>query len=57
MNLLIFIANAFDPRYKLAYITWFLEHIYGENLARNMVKQMKDVMVKMYKCVSLWTTP
>ena len=48
MNPIIFIANALDPRYKLAYITWSFEGIYGAELAENMVKNVKGSMVRMY---------
>ena len=33
MNPLLFIANVLDPRYKLAYVMWSFEEIYGEDVA------------------------
>ena len=49
MSPFIFIANAFDLKYKFSYIKWSFENIYGKNLVGNMVKQAKDAMVKMYE--------
>ena len=49
MNPLIFIANALDPRYKLAYIKWSFGDIYGESVAETIVKRVKDEMAKLYE--------
>ena len=48
INPLIFIANVMDPRYKLAYITWSFEEIYGGELAAFMVRKVKDSLTKLY---------
>ena len=48
MNPIIFVANALDPRYKLAYIAWSFDEIYGAELAENMIKTVKASMVRMY---------
>ena len=38
-----------DPRYKLAYVMWSFEEIYGEIMAQTMLKNVKEKLVKMYE--------
>ena len=38
-----------DPRYKLAYVMWSFEEIYGEIMAQTMLKKVKEELVKMYE--------
>ena len=52
MNPLLFIVNVLDPRYKLAYVIWSFEEIYGENVAQTMGKMVKDNLVRMYEWYS-----
>ena len=53
MNPLVFITNVLDPRYKLAYVMWSFEEIYGENMSQVMGKKFKDDLVKMYEWYSI----
>ena len=53
INPLLFIANVLDPRYKLAYVKWSFEEIYGENVAQVMGKKVKDDLVRMYEWYSI----
>ena len=52
MNPLLFIANVLDPRYKLAYVTWSFEEIYGEHVAQLMGEKVKVDLVRMYEWYS-----
>ena len=48
MNLLIFIANVLDPQYKLEYLQFLLNHIYGDSVGGSLYTNVKAALSKLF---------
>ena len=49
MNKLIYIATALDPRRKLGYVEFALEHMRGKELGGQLAKSVKDATYELYE--------
>ena len=57
MNLLIFIANVLDPRYKLEYMEFFLNEIYGDSIGGSLFNNIKSGLQELFDDYSASINP
>ena len=48
MNLLIFIANVLDPQYKMEFLEYSLNQIYGNSVGGSLYSNVKAVLSKLF---------
>ena len=48
MNLLIFIANVLDPQYKLEYLQFSLNHMYGDSMGGSLYINVKAALSELF---------
>ena len=48
MNLLIFIANVLDPQYKLEYLQFSLNHMYGDSMGGSLYTNVKAALSELF---------
>ena len=57
MNLLIFITNVLDPRYKLEYMEFSLNEIYGDSVGRSLFNNVKSGLQELFDDYSASINP